>query len=101
MVPKIECNCFEQTAITIDSLKVFQEFKDFFQEQVDKEIFVEEIPQQPYYIWNSRDKTIKWFATKWYKCKKCNCLWEFNYPDFPAKGFVRKFHDGIYKTREF
>ena len=30
----------------------------------------------------------------------CGCLWEFKYPDFPAKGFVRKFADGIYHQKE-
>ena len=31
-----------------------------------------------------------------YKCNVCGCLWEFEYPDFPAKGFVRKFENGKY-----
>ncbi|MEY8319877.1 hypothetical protein AAK894_02225 [Lachnospiraceae bacterium 46-61] len=101
MVWKVECDCFERTETSIDSIKVFQELKDFFQEQVNKEIFIEKIPQQPYYVWNDEGETIKWFATKWYKCRKCNCLWEFNYPDFPIRGFVRKFDDGIYKGRGF
>ncbi len=39
---------------------------------------------------------IKWYATKWYKCNSCGCLWEFNYPDFPAKGFVKKYENGKY-----
>ena len=51
MVWKVECDCFERTETSIDSIKVFQELKDFFQEQVNKEIFIEKIPQQPYYVW--------------------------------------------------
>lgn len=31
---------------------------------------------------------MEWYANKWYRCNKCGTLWEFNYPDFPAKGFV-------------
>lgn len=27
-------------------------------------------------------------------------MWEFNYPDFPAEGFVRKFEDGMYHADE-
>ena len=42
----------------------------------------------------------KWYADKWYKCKCCGTLWEFRYPDFPAKGFVRKFEDGVYYLKD-
>lgn len=43
---------------------------------------------------------VKWYADKWYKCKDCGALWEFDYPDFPASGFVRKFDDGVYRPKE-
>ena len=35
-----------------------------------------------------------------YREKGWEKLWEFKYPDFPAKGFVRKFSDGIYHQKE-
>ena len=41
------------------------------------------------------------FADKWYVCNSCGCLWEVVYPEFPAKGFVRKFSDGIYHERGY
>ena len=40
------------------------------------------------------------YADKWYKCKCCGTLWEFLYPDFPMKGFVRKFPDGKYRMED-
>lgn len=61
--------------------------------------FAEEIPQKPFYVWKGNNRTKKWFATKWYRCLKCGCLWEINYPDFPVKGFVRNFSNGIYKEQ--
>ena len=101
MVWKLECPCKERTATEIDSFVRFQEIKDFFEEQAEKGIFLEEVPLKPFYTWEQQDACRKWFATKWYKCKVCGCLWEFNYPDFPANGFVRKFPNGIYQERGF
>ena len=43
---------------------------------------------------------MKWYADKWYKCNVCGTLWEFRYPDFPTRGFVRKFPDGKYTGKE-
>lgn len=60
---------------------------------------------QPYFCgYNLNPKEVKdeykWYADKWYKCKCCGTLWEFSYPDFPAKGFVRKFEDGVYYPKD-
>ena len=41
-----------------------------------------------------------WYADKWYRCNACGTLWEFQYPNFPAAGEVRKFEDGIYPGPE-
>ena len=76
------------------------------QSQLDLELILswgnttEDIPKvevpvaKPYY------NGFEWKADKWYKYKSCGCLWEFKYPDFPAKGFVRKFANGIYHQKE-
>lgn len=76
--------------------------KGFFSEQVDKGIFSDVEVAEPYYTGYSQmqKKEVKWYATKWYKCVRCGCLWEFKYPDFPAKGFVRKFEDGKYFAKD-
>jgi hypothetical protein len=100
MVWKLECDCNERFEIKIKSIKLFKELKDFFDIQVEKGIFKEEEVTIPFYLWKGNGAEKKWYATKWYKCLHCGCLWEFNYPDFPANGFVRKLEDGAYYAKE-
>lgn len=87
----IKCDCNERIGTKINSWKQFEELKNFFEEQVEKGVFVEIPVRIPYYTGYSADgKIMKWYADKWYKCIQCDVLWEFVYPDFPAKGSVRK-----------
>lgn len=105
MVSIKQCDCNERIGIEINSYQLFEELKRFFEKQVEDGIFCDVPVELPYFCGYNlkpeevRDE-IKWYADKWYKCKKCGTLWEFKYPDFPAKGFVRKFSDGEYKIRE-
>ena len=101
MVWKMSCNCTDINESTINSQSDFQKAKDFFYRECQKNTFQEIDPQQPYFTWKQGDYTKKWYATKWYKCMICGCLWEFQYPDFPATGFIRKFPDGVYHERGF
>ncbi|WP_205536255.1 hypothetical protein [Paenisporosarcina cavernae] len=96
MVQQIECDCNERYGTDIDSYKLFEELKSFFDEQVKKNVFKDIPVTEPFYVGHSDVQDIRWYATKWYKCNVCGCLWEFDYPDFPAKGFVRKFENGLY-----
>ncbi|MBN2878404.1 MAG: hypothetical protein JXN65_02130 [Clostridia bacterium] len=93
-----KCDCSLLTGTEINSYKVFEELGAFFEQQVNKRIYKDVPVNKPFYIGHStlKKREIKWYATKWYKCSICGCLWEFNYPDFPQKGFVRKFEDGKY-----
>lgn len=101
----IKCDCNERVGIEINSDELFLELKTFFEKQVEKGIFLDIPVEEPYFQgynlppYKVRDK-YKWYANKWYKCKGCGTLWEFQYPDFPAKGFVRKFENGRYKIKE-
>jgi len=93
-----KCDCSLRTETEINTYKVFEEIKAFLGEQVKKQIF-EEIPvKDPFYTGYSilERRELQWYASKWYKCNICGCLWEFDYPDFPQKGFVKKFEDGKY-----
>lgn len=97
-----KCDCDERIGININSLKQFEELKDFFEEQVEKGLFVEMPVKKPYYIGYSVDgKATKWYADKWYKCLECGILWEFVYPEFPAQGSVRKLNIDDYMERNF
>lgn len=97
----INCDCNERFSIDINSIILFKEMKYYFQEQVDQGIFVEVPVEIPHYIgYDINGNIIKWYANRWYKCKCCGSLWEFDYPDFPAEGFVRKFEDGVYRPKE-
>lgn len=97
MTSSIKCDCNERIGLSINSIKLFEEIKTFFEYQTTAKIFEEIKPNIPYYRSKIGKEKTEWYATKWYRCKSCGCLWEFNYPDFPARGFVRKFPDGIYK----
>lgn len=101
----IQCDCDKRIGIDINSYLLFEELEAYFEEQVKKKIFKEIPVTQPYFCgYNLKSEEVKdefkWYADKWYKCKNCGTLWEFKYPDFPAKGFVRKFSDGNYQTKE-
>lgn len=95
------CDCKERYGIEINSYKLFEELKVFFEKQVENGIFKEIAVTTPYYIGiDSFGDTLEWYADKLYKCNSCGTLWEFQYPDFPAIGEVRKFEDGIYPEPE-
>lgn len=100
MVYRLKCDCNERVGIEIDSAKLFVAMKQFFEEQVENGTFYEETNKQPYYIWSDGVDRYVYIATKWYRCNCCGCLWEFNYPDFPECGFIRKFDDGTYTGTE-
>ena len=89
---QVKCDCNDRYDIEINSYRHFEELKEFFEIQVRKGVFTDILVSKPYFIGYSKlkEKEIEWYATKWYKCNVCGCIWEFNYPDFPAKGFVRK-----------
>lgn len=66
------------------------ELKEFFELQTYKGLFTEVEVVQPYFVGYDNERKINYYATKWYKCNVCGCFWEFQYPDFPANGHVRK-----------
>ncbi len=96
MVSSLKCECSNRYGTDINSVKDFDEIKLFFDKQVINGVYLEEKVLTPYYVWKEKNEHIEYYATKWYRCKLCGCLWEFNYPDFPSKGFVNKYEDGIY-----
>lgn len=99
------CDCDERIGIEINSFQLYDELVDFFNKQVEESVFSDIPVKLPYFQgYNLKPEDVKdeykWYADKWYKCNKCGTLWEFKYPDFPAKGFVRKFVDGNYQVKE-
>jgi len=100
MVRKVKCDCNERISIRIDSQKIFSDLKNFFDMQEKLRIMKEDEVKEPFYVWKSGKIEKKYYATKWYRCKVCACLWEFQYPDFPANGFVRKYENGKYAGKE-
>jgi len=78
-------------------MKLFEELKNFFEKQVEEGVFTDVKVSEPYYVgYDSAGTKFPWYADKWYRCRECGALWEMEYPDFPALGFVRKFEDGKY-----
>ncbi len=96
MVSSLKCECCSRYETEINSINVFNEIKMFFDDQVKNGVYLEEQVIRPYYVWIDDKEHLEYYATKWYRCTVCGCLWEFNYPDFPAKGFVKKYVDGVY-----
>lgn len=92
----MQCDCNERYATEINSITLFEELKVFFGRKTANGVFIDERPTKPYYIWDDGSGHIEYFADKWYRCKSCGCLWEFNYPDFPKLGWVKKYEDGNY-----
>lgn len=91
MVRRLECECAERFETKVNSYALFEELKDFFEEEVDKGIF-EDVPiLKPIQLFDDHGNVVtQWYPEKWYKCKVCGQIWAFEYPDFPAQGNVYK-----------
>ena len=101
MVREVKCECDKRFETDIHTQIEFLSIRSFFENELEKNVFYEIKPELPYYTWKQGAIEKQWYATKWYKCRICGCLWEFQHPDFPAKGFVRKFPSGLYIERGF
>lgn len=90
---KVKCECTNISEGKITSIKQLEVVEKWLEQCVSDGIFIEEVPAKPCYIGYSGNREGKWYATKWYRCKICGCLWEWNQPDFPAAGFLRRISD--------
>jgi hypothetical protein len=95
------CECDNRYPAEIDSQALFSEIQAFFDGEVLSGVYADVPVTKPYYSWFADGKSKKWYADKWYQCQVCGCLWEFQYPDFPANGAVRKFVGGEYEGEEY
>ncbi len=96
MVQIKKCLCDIKFETEINSLSKLEAIKNYFNEQKENGIYIEEQAKTPYYVYEDVNEHKEYFASKWYICTICGCLWEIEFPDFPAKGFVRKYKDGLY-----
>lgn len=88
----LQCDCEERIGVKINSVNQFGELKQYFNDQVKNGTFSDILVEKPYYEWSDwNGREVQWYADKWYKCNVCNIMLEFVYPDFPAKGFVKKY----------
>lgn len=96
----INCDCNERVGVEINSWQQFKELKYFFEKQVDDKIFSDLTDYDGvWYLDGGNETSIYRNTIKTYRCDVCGCLWEFIYPDFPAKGLVRKFPDVKYSEK--
>ena len=100
-VPQLKCECKTLHEWNISTSKELDETKSYFRTRTQSGLYTEVSVTEPYYSWRTEKEYRKWFADKWYVCNSCGCLWEVVYPEFPAKGFVRKFSDEIYHERGY
>lgn len=100
----MKCDCNERVGIEINSYVLFEELRSFFENQVSEGIFRETPVEEPYFTskscFDEDEYGLEFYADKWYLCNICGTLWEFDYPDFPEPGMVRKFENGIYSKME-
>lgn len=87
-----ELNDSKKVYLKITGWKDFEDLKETINELVAKKLWREVSVTKQHYP--------GWYASKWYISTKTNCLWEIDYPDFPAEGFVRNFPDNIYTTSD-
>ena len=86
-----QCDCTDRIGIKVETIKQFNQLKEFFCEKTKENLFEEIKVTLPYYEGHDRNgNIIKWYADRWYRCKICGTIWEFQYPEFPACGEVRK-----------
>lgn len=101
MVCRLKCNCNTCNEAAISTFKELKRFNSFFEKGIQEGYFVSQKPEAPFYVYEDKNRKVEWYATQWYKCNSCGCLWELEEPDFPANGFVRKFPTGKYLPRGF
>ncbi len=92
----IKCDCFERIGTIINTRKCYQEIESFFLGQVQAGVFEEissgDQSQSTFEVYKNGEVKTYWHpANKWFRCRSCNCVWEFQYPDFPAPGYVKKY----------
>ena len=91
-----KCDCDERVEIEINSWQQFEELKNFFENQVKDEIFTDLTNYYNVWYLDGGKKVDNYTTTiKNYKCNICGCLWKCIYPEFPAKGLVRKFPNRV------
>lgn len=97
MVWEIKCECAERYETKINSYALFEEIKEFFEQEVEKGVFEDIAILRPLNKFDDQGNVVvQWYPTKWYRCKACGQLWAFEYPDFPAQGSVYKLNqDGV------
>ncbi|MGY3733134.1 hypothetical protein GHI93_02755 [Lactococcus hircilactis] len=93
------CDCEERRGVKIDSERNFLEYKSFFEKKVRRNLFKDVEVKLPYHIYIGENEIEEWFSDKWFLCKECGQIWEFDAPDFPALGWIRKITKEDLKNR--
>lgn len=91
MAKMIKCDCSSLKETEINSYKLFEELKMYFNKKVEENVFQDVAVKRPLQIIGDNGECItQWYPTKWYQCNECDTIWAFEYPDFPAKGHIYK-----------
>ena len=61
---QIECDCNERYGVEINTYKLFEELKDFFETQVKMGVFSDIPVTEPFYVGKSDINEIKWYANQ-------------------------------------
>lgn len=91
-----KCDCSERIGVTINSQKCCFDMEKFFEEGIKSEKFIQISASENingfYKVETNNGLQTFWKPiNKWFKCNCCNCVWEFQYPDFPQLGYVKKY----------
>ncbi len=92
----IKCKCDERLKSEHLSLDEAEEVETILSECVKKKLFRKTHPLRIIgYFRMEIDETV-YRRRKWYKCRKCGCIWEYQMPDEKGGAWIRKFTDGKY-----
>ena len=90
------CECDEKLVSEHLSLDEAEEVETILSECIQKKLFRKTHPLRIIgYFRMEIDETV-YRRRKWYKCRKCGCIWEYQMPDEKGGAWIRKFADGKY-----
>lgn len=101
MVKMIQCECLSLDELEINSYKLFEEIKAYFNKELEENMFQDIPVKKPLQIIDDKGFCVtQWYPNKWYKCNECGIIWAFGYPEFPAKGYVYKLNSSGSPVKE-
>jgi hypothetical protein len=91
---KCECN----TILTSKHLSIYEaeEIEKLLSELVKKRILKKTHPLRVVAYFRMEIMEDEYQSRRWYRCRKCGCIWEYHIPCEKGGAWIRQFEDGKY-----